>query len=770
MVHGADIDHAEVLRALGRSRATFNADDIAAVAQRVAGRKRPAVAERLAAAMVADPDLVPLAVGADGTQRFATTEYLAAERTMWSAAATLVSNYGQRTDPGRVAAHMAEAERRRGWSYSDQQRGATGQLVGPSNLVCVVGIAGAGKTTILEQSVAEWRASGQRVIGAAIAGIAADNLRRETGADSYTLAKLITTWDRRDQASEPAAKDDRRAKALLASTAELELDRKSVIVVDEAGMADVVTLSRVLDRARNAGAKVVLVGDPRQFGAIQAGAGFRGLVERYGAARLDQVVRQRAPEDCRASERLSQGDMRGGLGHYWQKGAIALATDRAAAKAKMTQELLAAQQVPGREGKSRALLAGTNADVVDLNARVRAGLKAAGGLADGVTIAGKDGAPTEYAVGDRIVFLKNDKELAVFNGSRGSVTAIAPIEAEEPGFGVSVRLDDGRDVQFDSRSYNDHAHAYAITGHKAQGQTIDEVWQLADRTMYGSEQAYVGGSRHRDFYRLHAGKTEFPDLDALIAAAERPGGKDLAADFGDMPFAPALMDRPAPVAPMDRPPEPANRAAPPAQPVAPSPTQHLAELVSGITTIGPAQVASGDVAASKRGTVYFEWGPQVSEGERTNRLAIMDEHPVEAKQALLDRFQQLDPRGFAAWDQAGRMPVVQTSEVQGPGTGDMGRTEALRYASETVKVRPAHAEPGKDKRGMVYFEWGPQVSQDEKAKRLAVMDEHPVEAKQALVDRFQQLDPRGFAVWDKGGRMPIPAPRTRDSRGGGIGD
>ena len=103
--------------------------------------------------------------------------------------------------------------------------------------------------------------------------------------------------------------------------------------------------------------------------------------------------------------------------------------------------------------------------------------------------------------------------------------------------------------------------------------------------------------------------------------------------------------------------------------------------------------------------------------------------------------------------------------------GDFGQIR--RYARELVKVEPAKAAPSRppaEKRGMVYFEWGPDVAKDEKAMRLAVMDKHPAVAKQLLLDRFQQLDPKRFDAWDKGGRTPDPVPRARDPRGGGIGD
>ena len=101
-----------------------------------------------------------------------------------------------------------------------------------------------------------------------------------------------------------------------------------------------------------------------------------------------------------------------------------------------------------------------------------------------------------------------------------------------------------------------------------------------------------------------------------------------------------------------------------------------------------------------------------------------------------------------------------------------GCEEAKRYARE-AKVRAPYIEPGKDKRGLVHFEWGPEVDKDEERRRIAVMDvpTNVAVAKQALIDRFKEMDPKGFAAWDKGGQMPVPPPlaATRRDRGG-IGD
>ena len=83
------------------------------------------------------------------------------------------------------------------------------------------------------------------------------------------------------------------------------LTRRDVLVVDEAGMVGSRQLERVLSAAREAGAKMVLVGDPEQLQAIEAGAAFRVLVERHGAAEVGEVRRQHETWQREATRELA---------------------------------------------------------------------------------------------------------------------------------------------------------------------------------------------------------------------------------------------------------------------------------------------------------------------------------------------------------------------------------------------------------------------------------------------------------------------------------
>jgi ATP-dependent exoDNAse (exonuclease V) alpha subunit len=84
-----------------------------------------------------------------------------------------------------------------------------------------------------------------------------------------------------------------------------------VVVLDEAGMAADRDIAFLLDEARLAGAKVVLVGDDRQLGAVGVGGALGALIERHGGAvhALEQNVRQQNHAEREALAHLRAGDV-----------------------------------------------------------------------------------------------------------------------------------------------------------------------------------------------------------------------------------------------------------------------------------------------------------------------------------------------------------------------------------------------------------------------------------------------------------------------------
>ena len=195
----------------------------------------------------------------------------------------------------------------------EEQRAAVRHVTSGPDLALMVGFAGTGKSAMLGVARWAWEVEGYTVRGAALSGIAAEGLEGGSGIASRTIASLEYAW-----------KDGRD---LLTS--------RDVLVVDEAGMIGSRQMERVLSAARAAGAKVVLVGDPEQLQAIEAGAAFRALAERHGAAEITAVWRQREPWQQDATRELATGRTAEALGRYTAAGMMQAADTRETAKAAL---------------------------------------------------------------------------------------------------------------------------------------------------------------------------------------------------------------------------------------------------------------------------------------------------------------------------------------------------------------------------------------------------------------------------------------------------
>src|SRR5690606_2441215 len=165
------------------------------------------------------------------------------------------------------------------------QRAAFEHVTGERGLSVVVGYAGTGKSAMLGVAREAWERSGFEVRGAALSGIAAEGLENGSGIASRTIASMEHGWS--------------QGRDLLTS--------RDVLAIDEAGMVGTRQMERVLSHAADAGAKVVLVGDPQQLQAIEAGAAFRAIHERHGGVAITEVRRQQEDWQRDATRDLATG-------------------------------------------------------------------------------------------------------------------------------------------------------------------------------------------------------------------------------------------------------------------------------------------------------------------------------------------------------------------------------------------------------------------------------------------------------------------------------
>ncbi len=503
------------LRALTQQHSTFTRQELARFLDRHTDG-----AEQFASVMAkveAAPELVRLGQDGRGRDRFTTREMLDTEQRMERAAGALADRDGHRVLQA-AGWHAAKAAERNGVTLEEEQRAAFRHVTSGPDLSLVVGYAGSGKSTMLGVARAAWEAEGYQVRGLALSGIAAEGLEKGAGIASRTIASLEYAWKaERDQ-----------------------LTSKDVLVIDEAGMIGSRQMERVLSAARAAGTKVVLIGDPEQLQAIEAGAAFRALAERHGAAEITTVRRQHEQWQRDATRELATGRTEQALERYAAAGMVIAADTRAEARVALVAGWDAARRE--RPDESRVILAYTRDDVRDLNELARAQLRAAGELRTPDQVVQTERGARGFAPGDRIMFQRNERGLggdgrgrdgvAVKNGTLGTV-----LEVASGGERLTVRLDgqdkgSGREVTFYTRDYAHIDHGYAATVHKAQGVTVDRAHVLATPHM-DRHAVYVGLTRHRDGVELHYAREDFTDQARLARVLSRERAKDTSLDYPD---------------------------------------------------------------------------------------------------------------------------------------------------------------------------------------------------------------------------------------------
>ena len=487
------------LDALTRQQSTFTRQDLARLVSRQSDGDQFAA---IMAKVEASPDLVR--VGKDGRDRmrFSTREMVGIEQEMMRAAISLNRRTTHRVgDKRRLAAVNGSRAQ-----LSEEQALAYLHVTRSRDLAVIVGIAGGGKSTMLGAARQTWQGQGYRVRGAALSGIAAEGLEGSAGIESRTIASWEYAW---------AA-----GKELLTAC--------DVLVVDEAGMIGSRQLGRVLERARTAGAKVVLVGDAEQLQAIEAGAAFRAIADQVGVIAITEPRRQLEAWQREATKELATARTVMALDRYEAAGMVHRHETREAARDGVIAAWNAARQQSPLS--SHIILAHERVDVRALNEAARAVRRDAGELGADHHVQTEAGERL-LAEGDRIYFLRNERGLGVKNGTLGT---LARIEGGQ----LTVRLDGaggagtGRAVAFELADYADIDHGYAATVHKTQGVTVDQAHVLATPGM-DRHLAYVALSRHRHAARLHWAADQFDTPARLRDRLGRERAKDTTLDYDE---------------------------------------------------------------------------------------------------------------------------------------------------------------------------------------------------------------------------------------------
>lgn len=446
-----------------------------------------------------DRERIDFGTGVRAPAKYTTRELIRLEAEMANRAIWLA----QRTSHG-TEANVLETVFDRHSRLSDEQKAAIEHVVGPERIAAVIGRAGAGKTTMMKAALEAWEAAGYRVVGAALAGKAAEGLEKEAGIASRTLSSWELRW-----------KQGRDG-----------LDHKTVMVLDEAGMVSSRQMALLVETATKAGAKLVLIGDPEQLQPIEAGAAFRGIADRIGYAELDTIYRQREQWMRDASRDLARGKIGQAVAAYQVHGRM-MAT---LLKADAVTNLIADWNREYDPEKSSLILAHLRRDVRMLNALARAKLIERGLIDQGCAFKTADGVRM-FAAGDQIVFLKNEGSLGFKNGMLAKVAEASPGRIVAV---IGVGADASR-VTVEQGLYSNIDHGYATTIHKSQGATVDRIKVLASLSL-DRHLTYVAMTRHREDLGVYYGSRSFAKAGGLIELLSRRNSKETTLDYASGPL------------------------------------------------------------------------------------------------------------------------------------------------------------------------------------------------------------------------------------------
>jgi ATP-dependent exoDNAse (exonuclease V) alpha subunit len=410
----------------------------------------------------------------------------------------------------------------------DEQRRAVEMVLDSTDLaVNVRGAAGTGKTATLREIDRGLRENGTQLVAVAPTRSAVDELQKVGFRDAMTVSRLL---------------EDQESQRTLAGR---------VMIVDEAGMVSGKQMQSILHLAEDHGARIIFSGDTRQIRSVEASDALRILETESGlkSISLTGVQRQTNPE-YREAIKMMRSSPEEGFGKLEELGAIREVHifDRSQAVADLHREFR-------MKGQDTLVVAGTHEEIAHINEAVRQDRKEHGELGTGRhfdtyvslqwTAAQKQDL-SNYQEGLVLQFQRNTKlagrheslevarvgpESLVARKSTGEEIAISPTQVRAfsvyerrsievaPGDSLmltanrrdsdfratngelvkvksigeaAIRLEDGRTIP---ANYREFAHGYAITAHRSQGKTVDNVIISADAMK--KESFYVAASRGR---------------------------------------------------------------------------------------------------------------------------------------------------------------------------------------------------------------------------------------------------------------------------------
>lgn len=442
---------------------------------------------------------------------------------------------------------------------AEQQAAVRYITQGKESIKIISGFAGTGKTDMLSAAKEALEQGGYRVIGTALAGVAARTLQEKTGiaAESVRMREFQLYPGLKHKLKHHAKQLVRAAQGKTTyQLSPLKFDKKTVLIIDEAGMVGTRDFALLAKAVVDQGGSIVAVGDEKQLASIERGGCFDLLVKELGGVRLTAIRRQKDLEDRQAVKEVVFANPEEALQHYASKGQFFVGQKHAESEAQLIADWV--KQGGTQNPEEHRIFAATKAEVARFNQLAQAE-RVRGGLVDAREQVEHQG--ETFMVGDRVRFNATRRQLGILKGEGGTIVAC------KDGFTgkyVAVQLNG------ETRSLSAHAmqavkhHAtqlikaalgkktealrprrdivlvplqslnplvkpyeglsldYAMTTHLGQGQTVKNSYVLLGGRMTDRELTYVQTSRHQEKLFLYANQMDAGQELTRVARTARP--------------------------------------------------------------------------------------------------------------------------------------------------------------------------------------------------------------------------------------------------------
>lgn len=470
---------AESLRKITEHSSTFNLYDLyRRLAEASIGKGCAHYAKDLVKEAKASAELVNLGPNPRDEVRYSTKEMVAIEQAN-------LQSVADRQLEGRHLVASSDVERvlaGRPTIKPEQAEALRYLTTGREGVAFIEGDAGTGKSFLMNGVKEAYEASGYQVLGVSFTNKAAKNLEEGSGIkDCQSVDALIAAYRNGSD----------------------RLNQRTILVLDEAGMLDSRKMKDILDICQEKCTKLICVGDQKQIQPIAAGQAFGAMKRLFGGRRLMEIMRQREGWLKDAIRDFSEGKAKHALDAMDQRGALTMSKSRRQSREALIHHW--GEQVRSKGLQNAPMIVATsNREVETINQLARDLLVANNTIATGVSLDLSHG-PGNFAPGDRIVFTANDKQKGIYNSSVATIEKVVlpRFRSEKPPM-LTVTTETGKRIKFDLTSFNSFRHAYAITAHKSQGSTVDQVMIMVDGPLMDREKFYVAISRGKEDPKVYA--------------------------------------------------------------------------------------------------------------------------------------------------------------------------------------------------------------------------------------------------------------------------